>query len=105
MFTDKIREYLACILSLFAGVGILIAGTWLIWDLTTTIVVQYVQGGKPWDTFTFPFPLFVATSQNWTLPFDIGLGFQMIGVFLIIMGAFLLGTRITERRRKWTGNA
>lgn len=80
------------LLLLVGGFGLVVAGMWLTWDLLTTIATRYVEPST-WATFTFPLPFFIVNASNWTVVFDLALGFVALGVGMLLSAAYLLGHR------------
>jgi len=72
------------------GLGLIVAGLWLIWDLVNRIMWGWVTGEKVQD-FEFPFPFFIAkvTYRNWTLVYDVGMTLVLIGYFVTLYSARL----------------
>lgn len=81
---------LASLLILVLGLGFVFGSYWLFWDVTTTIVNWWTKPEFQ-TSFKFPLPGFVATADTWSYPVDISIGAMVIGVFLLIIGAYLIG--------------
>jgi len=80
------------IVGILVGVAGVIAGLWLIWDLTNTMA-WWLESGKSWDSFYFPFPFFSGgvDCSNWTLAFDYGMLFIIAGCICIGLFSYFLG--------------
>ena len=93
------RTFIAiAVVGILIGVAAVIAGLWLIWDLVNTMA-WWLATGRSWESFYFPFPFFSGgvDHTNWTLAFDIGMTFIIVGCMLVGVFSYLLGWIVLMR--------
>lgn len=81
------------------GLGLVVAGAWLNWDVMNTMMHMWRLGYKHSD-FKFPLPFFVYTYENWTAVFDLAFTLQLVGYGLTLAGGILLEPAVRKLIRK-----
>lgn len=82
---------------LIFGLGLVIAGAWISWDLMNTIMHMWEKGRDPSEfRFALPFFTYEYTHDNWTAAFDLAFTIQLIGSGMIAVGGVLFGRFLLE---------
>lgn len=105
---DRLEKYGAIIsLSIILiGTFMIIAGSWLYWDLHNTLVRilespacnTYFQ-----EHFKFYWPFFIGgviDAEHWSMPYDTSLPLGILGGVVEAIGGFLLCLSIVKKKRR-----
>jgi hypothetical protein len=76
------------ILLIVIGMALVFGGLWLNWDLIMSVFFQMPLTHPDWQ---FCLPVYVACfgPAQWSAPFDIAMGFIILGVFFVLLGSFV----------------
>ena len=71
-----------------AGMALIFSGLWLNWDFVQSIFFQNAQTNPTWQ-FCLPVYIKCYPVAEWSAPFDISMGFIILGAILELAGSFV----------------